>query len=399
MILANDPLFVGGHVGLAVVVFVIVKTLITFMLLLVSVMFMIWFERKIVGDLQNRIGPNRAGPFGLAQTLADGLKLMIKEDIVPDRADRLMFRLAPYLVLLPAFLTFAVVPLTGDFSAGKGGIIHIFGHSTRVQLVDPPIGMLFVLAMGSIAVYGILLAGWASGSKYPLLSSVRASAQMISYEAALGLSIAAVFLVTGQITTSGIVSAQHGWRWNIWVTGLVPFVVFFLASLAEHNRPPFDIVEAEQELTGGFNTEYSSFRFAIFYLAEFMNAITLSAIVTTLFLGGPNGWYPPVGPIWIWGLVWFIGKVLILLYVLVWIRGTLPRLRYDQLMDLGWKLLIPLSLGWLLLLVAVRIANDEGWHLYIVVPVALAAVAAVSGLFAAAMKVARSNRELVEVFD
>jgi NADH-quinone oxidoreductase subunit H len=398
MILANDPLFVGGHVGLAVVLFVIVKTLITFMLLLVAVMFMIWFERKIIGDLQNRIGPNRAGPFGLAQTLADGLKLMIKEDIIPDRADRLMFRLAPYLVLLPAFLTFAVVPLSGDFSAKHDGIIRLFGHSTRIQLVDPPIGMLFVLAMGSIAVYGILIAGWASGSKYPLLSSVRASAQMISYEAALGLSIASVFLVTGTLTTSGIVSAQHGWRWNIWVTGLVPFVVFFLASLAEHNRPPFDIVEAEQELTGGFNTEYSSFRFAIFYLAEFMNAITLSAIVTTLFLGGPNGWYPP-GPTWIWGLVWFFGKVLILLYVLVWIRGTLPRLRYDQLMDLGWKLLIPLSLGWLLLLVAVRIASDEGWSLFIVVPIAFVTIAAVAGLFAAAMKVARSNRTLVEVFD
>ncbi len=397
MIFANDPLL-SGHVGLAVVLFVVAKTLITFMLLLVSVMFMIWFERKIIGDLQNRIGPNRAGPFGLAQTLADGLKLMIKEDIVPDRADRLMFRLAPYLVLLPAFLTFAVVPLSGNFAPGHDGLIHIFGHTTRIQLVDPPIGMLFVLAMGSIAVYGVLLAGWASGSKYPLLSAVRASAQMVSYEAAMGLSLAAVFLVTGRLTTSGIVSAQYGWHWNIWVTGLVPFAVFFLASLAEHNRPPFDIVEAEQELTGGFNTEYSSFRFAIFYLAEFMNAITLAAIVTTLFLGGPTGWYPP-GPDWIWGLVWFFGKVLVLLYVLVWIRGTLPRLRYDQLMDFGWKLLIPLSLGWLLLLDAVRIAGDEGWSLWVVVPAALAVVAATSALLGAAMKVARSDQSLREVLD
>lgn len=352
MIFGADPLFEGGHVGFVVLLFVIVKTFITFALLLVAVMLMIWFERKIIGDMQNRIGPNRAGPFGLLQTLADGVKLMIKEDIIPNRADRVMYRLAPYLVLLPAFLTFAVVPLSGNFAPGTDGIVKIFGHHTRLQLVDPPIGMLFVLAMGSIAVYGVLLAGWASGSKYPLLSGVRASAQMISYEAALGLSIATVFLVSGQLTTSGIVSAQFTWSWNLWVTGLVPFIVFFIASLAEHARPPFDIIEAEQELTGGFNTEYSSFRFAIFYLAEFMNAITLSAIVVTLFLGGPNGWYPP-GPEWIWGLVWFFGKMIALLYVLVWIRGTLPRLRYDQLMDVGWKLLIPLSLGWLLLLAAV----------------------------------------------
>ncbi len=398
MIFGNDPLFTGGHVGLVVVLFVIVKTIITFALLLVAVMLMIWFERKIIGDMQNRIGPNRAGPFGILQTLADGVKLMIKEDIIPNRADRLMYRLAPYLVLLPAFLTFAVVPLSGDFSPGTNGVVHLFGHSTRLQLVDPPIGMLFVLAMSSIAVYGVLLAGWASGSKYPLLSSVRASAQMVSYEAALGLSLAAVFLVTGQLTTSGIVADQYTWSWNLWVTGLVPFIVFFIASLAEHSRPPFDIIEAEQELTGGFNTEYSSFRFAIFYLAEFMNAITLAAIVTTLFLGGPNGWYPP-GPAWIWGLVWFFGKMVVLLYVLVWIRGTLPRLRYDQLMDLGWKLLIPLSLGWLLLLAAVRIADDRNWSLFIVVPIAIVALVAVAGLFAAAMRVGRNNRELAEVFE
>lgn len=398
MILGSDPLYTGGHVGLVVVLFVIVKTFVTFALLLVAVMLMIWFERKIIGDMQNRIGPNRAGPFGLLQTLADGVKLMIKEDIIPNRADRLMYRLAPYLVLLPAFLTFAVVPLSGNFAPGTDGIVKIFGHSTRLQLVDPPIGMLFVLAMGSIAVYGILLAGWASGSKYPLLSGVRASAQMISYEAALGLSLAAVFLVTGQLTTSGIVAAQYHWSWNLWVTGLVPFIIYFIASLAEHARPPFDIIEAEQELTGGFNTEYSSFRFAIFYLAEFMNAITLAAIIVTLFLGGPNGWYPP-GPAWIWGLVWFFGKMIVLLYVLVWIRGTLPRLRYDQLMDLGWKILIPVALGWLLLLAAVRVGQDRNWNLFVVVGVALAALIFVAGLLAAAMRVGRANREIAEVFE
>ena len=398
MIFAADPLYANGHVGLVVLLFVIVKTIVTFALLLVAVMFMIWFERKIVGDLQNRIGPNRAGPFGILQTLADGVKLMIKEDIIPNRADRVMYRLAPYLVLLPAFLTFAVIPLSGNFSAEKGGIVKIFGHYTRLQLADPPVGMLFVLAMGSIAVYGILLAGWASGSKYPLLSGVRASAQMVSYEAALGLSLATVFLVTGHLTTSGIVAAQYHWSWNLWVTGLVPFIVYFIASLAEHSRPPFDIIEAEQELTGGFNTEYSSFRFAIFYLAEFMNAITLVAIIVTLFLGGPNGWYPP-GPAWIWGLVWFFGKMVVLLYVLVWIRGTLPRLRYDQLMDLGWKLMIPASLGWLLLLATVRIAGDRNWNLLIVVPIVLAIGGVATGLIFAAMRVGRANRELVEVFE
>ena len=398
MILANDPLFDSGHVGFVVLLFVIVKTIITFVLLLVGVMMMIWFERKVISDLQNRIGPNRAGPFGLLQSLADGVKLMIKEDMIPNRADRIMFRLAPYLVMLPAFLTFAVIPLSGNFAPGTDGIVHIFGHATRLQLADPPIGMLFVLAMSSIAVYGVLLAGWASGSKYPLLSSVRASAQMVSYEAALGLSLASVFLVTGKLTTSGIVSEQYTWSWNLWVTGLVPFVIFFIASLAEHSRPPFDIIEAEQELTGGFNTEYSSFRFAIFYLAEFMNAITLAAIVTTMFLGGPNGWYPP-GPAWIWGLVWFFGKMIVLLWVLVWIRGTLPRLRYDQLMDLGWKLMIPLALGWLLLLAAVRIAEDRNWSLFIVVPIALVALIATSGLIAAAMRVGRANAEMAEVFE
>lgn len=398
MIFAGDPLYASGHVDLTILLFTIVKTIITFALLLVGVMLMIWFERKIIGDMQNRIGPNRAGPFGILQTLADGVKLMIKEDIIPNRADRIMYRVAPYLVLLPAFLTFAVVPLSGNFAPGTDGIVVIFGHATRLQLADPPIGMLFVLAMGSIAVYGVLLAGWASGSKYPLLSGVRASAQMISYEAALGLALATVFLVTGKLTTSGIVSAQYHWSWNLWVTGLVPFIVFFIASLAEHSRPPFDIIEAEQELTGGFNTEYSSFRFAIFYLAEFMNAITLSAIIVTLFLGGPNGWYPP-GPAWIWGLVWFFAKLIVLLYVLVWIRGTLPRLRYDQLMDLGWKLLIPLALGWLLLLAAVRVGQDRNWNLFIVVPVVLVAFVAVAALFGAAMRVGRTHRELGEVFE
>ncbi len=397
MIFGTDPLL-AGKIDLAVILIVLLKVVVTFGFLLVAVMMMIWFERKIVADLQNRIGPNRAGPFGLLQSMADGVKLMLKEDLIPAQADKVVFRLAPYLTLVPAFLTFAVIPVGGDFSHHRQGLMSFFGHWSRLQLADPPVGVLFILAMSSLAVYGILLAGWSSGSKYPLLSAVRASAQMISYEAALGLSVAAVFLVTGDLRISSIVIAQHGWRWNLWVTGVVPFVVFFLAALAEANRPPFDIVEAEQELVGGFNTEYSSFRFAIFYLAEFMNAITISAIVVTLFLGGPNGWYPP-GPAWLYGMAWFFLKLVVLLYVLVWIRGTLPRLRYDQLMDLGWKLLIPASLGWLLLLVVFRVYEGANWHLYVVVPVALAIISAMAGLLGGAMHVARRERPLAEVYD
>ncbi len=341
------------------------KAVIAFAVLLVAVMLMVWFERKVVSRLQNRIGPNVAGPFGLFQTLADGIKLFFKEDIIPDRADRFVFQLAPYLALVPAFLTFTVVPIAGDFSDGQNGAVTIFGRETFLQVADAPVGILFFLAMSSLAVYGIMLAGWSSGSKYPLLGSIRASAQAISYEAALGLSLAAVLLVTGTLSTNEMVQVQAGEgfggivpRWNLIVTGFVPFVVFLIAGTAELNRPPFDLVEAEQELVGGFHTEYSSIRFALFFLAEFMNTVTLSAIIVTLFLGGPAG--PNFGflPGWLWGFVWFFAKLLVFLFTFVWFRATLPRLRYDQLMDLGWKVLIPVSLGWLLVLSAVRLVRN-----------------------------------------
>ncbi len=341
------------------------KAAVAFVVLLVSVLLMVWFERKVVGRLQNRIGPNVAGPFGLFQTLADGIKLFFKEDIIPTRADRFVFQLAPYLSLVPAFLTFAIIPVAGDFSGGNGGQVTIFGRETVVQVADLPIGILFFLAMSSLAVYGIMLAGWSSGSKYPLLGSVRASAQAISYEAALGLSLASVLLVTGSLSTNRIVAAQAGAgfgdvvpNWNVIITGFVPFVIFLLAGTAELNRPPFDLVEAEQEIVGGFHTEYSSIRFALFFLAEFMNTVTMSAIIVTLFFGGPAG--PNLGflPGWLWGFIWFFAKLLVFLFTFVWFRATLPRLRYDQLMDLGWKLLIPLSLGWLLLLSAIRLVRN-----------------------------------------
>jgi NADH-quinone oxidoreductase subunit H len=397
-----DPLL-SGDIDLTVVAIVVLKVVVTFALLLVSVLFMIWFERKVHADMSNRLGPNRAGPFGILQTLADGIKFFFKEDLLPDRADKRVFILAPFLSLVPAFLIFSVVPIGGVFTAEQQGVVEIFGHDTYLQLADPPIGILLVLACSSIAVYGVMLAGWSSGSKYPLLGSVRASAQMVSYEAALGLSVVAVVLVAGSLSTHDIVLTQaaEGFggvipRWNLVVTGLVPFIVFVIAGTAELNRPPFDLVEAEQELVGGFHTEYSSIRFALFFLAEFMNTVTMSAIIVTLFLGGPAG---PLlfGPDWIWGPIWFLAKVLVFLFMFVWLRATLPRFRYDQLMDLGWKLLIPVALGWLLLLATLNIARDEDWSSGLVLAAAAAVMAAGYGLLTGAIRTARIRRERSEV--
>jgi len=396
MIVGLDPMLID--VDPAVVGIVILKTVVVFGGLLTATAMMIWFERKIVSDLQNRIGPNRAGPFGLLQTVADGVKVMFKEDLLPDAADRKVFTYAPLLSVIPAFLTFAIVPIAGDFSGDKRGLVEIFGHTTRLQLADPPIGILLMLAMSSIAVYGVMLAGWSSGSKYPLIGSVRASAQMVSYEAALGLSVVAVVLVAGTLTTSGIVNSQATWSWNLWVTGIVPFVIFLIAGTAELNRPPFDLVEAEQELVGGYHTEYSGVKFAAYYLAEFMNTITMSAIIVTLFLGGPNG--PMlIGPGWLWGLIWFLLKLVVFLYVFVWFRATLPRFRYDQLMDLGWKALIPLSLGWLLLLIALRVGDNEGWNLVLVGAGGIAVLLVGYLLLSLAFRGARRNADLAEVLD
>jgi NADH-quinone oxidoreductase subunit H len=286
---AIDPLLEGRLLWTPLLI-IIAKVLIIFVLGLVSTMLMIWYERKVVSGMHNRIGPNKAGPWGILQSLADGIKAFFKEDLLPTRADRIVFRLAPFLSFVPGFLIWSVIPLGGDFSDGGDGTVEIFGEVTRVQLADPPIGILLVLALSSIAVYGIMLAGWSSGSKYPLLGSVRASAQMISYEAALGLSLAAVLLSSGTLSTAGIVARQDSFvDWNVISTGIVPFVVFLIAATAELNRPPFDLVEAEQELVGGFNTEYSGIRFALFFLAEFMGVVTMSAVMVTLFFGGPQG--------------------------------------------------------------------------------------------------------------
>ena len=395
--LGGDPLL-AGQVDLAVVLIVIGKVLVVFGLLLVATMLMIWFERKFVGDLQNRIGPNTAGPFGVLQTLADGIKFFFKEDLMPDRAERRVFILAPLLTVVPAFLLFTIVPFGGDFSNGGDGSVEIFGKQTYLQLADPPVGILFALAMSSIAVYGVMLAGWSSGSKYPLLGSVRASAQMVSYEAALGLSVCAVVLTTGTLSTHGIVMDQAGRglggilpNWNLIAAGIVPFVVFMIASQAELNRPPFDVVEAEQELVGSYHTEYSSIRFALFFVAEFMNSVTMAAIIATLFLGGPAG--PALfGPGWMWGTIWFLLKVVALLFVFVWIRGTVPRVRYDQLMDLGWKVLIPLSLGWILVIATFNVARDQGWNGLVTIALGAVIFLVAFGLLRSAVATSKARR-------
>lgn len=397
---ALDPVLDGGVLW-APLAIVLLKVVVVFVIGLLVTMLMVWFERKVVAGMQNRIGPNKAGPFGLLQTLADGIKLFFKEDLIPRRSDRFVFALAPFLSFVPAFLSFAIIPLGGDFRDGNNGIVTWFGVETRVQLADPHIGVLFALAISSIAVYGIMLAGWSSGSKYPLLGSVRASAQMVSYEAALGLSLASVILISGTLSTSGIVAAQSTLTdWHVVATGIVPFIIFLIAATAELNRPPFDLVEAEQELVGGFNTEYSSIRFALFFLAEFMNTVTMSALIVTLFFGGPQ----PVSfrgvtldipfiPNGLEGTVWLLAKVLVFLYLYVWFRASLPRLRYDQLMDLGWKVLIPGSLAWFMLLAAQRLARNEGWSVVMTTVIAVVVLGICYALMQAALVVSSKTRE------
>ena len=350
--MGHDQLFDNG-LNLAVWLILLLKVVVTFVIVLVSVLFMVMYERKAVAWLGVRYGPNRAGPNGWLQSLADGTKLLFKEAFIPRTADKTVYRVAPYLMLFPALLTFAIVPI--------GGTVTIAHHHTELQLVDPPWGILFLLMTSGVSVYGVMLAGWSSGSKYPLLGSVRASAQLVSYEAVLGLTTATVVLVTGALQTSSIVVSQHGgflYRWNFLHTLLIPFVLFSIAITAEMTRPPFDLVEAEEELSGGYNLEYSSINFAWFYLAEYAALVTNSAIVVTLWFGGPDG--PRIAGHSI-GPAWFTLKLLIILYIYVWVRATLPRIRYDQLMDLGWKRLIPGALAMLLIVAGFQINAGGSW--------------------------------------
>ena len=328
------------------------KALIVFVVCVVLTIMSVWGERRIVARMQMRVGPNRDGKFGLIQALADGVKLALKEDLIPAAADKVVFIIAPIISATAAFMAFAVMPLTGP--------VNFFGEETVMQLTDLPVGVLYVLAIASVGVYGIVLAGWSSGSTYPLLGGLRSSAQVISYEIAMGLSLVAVFIYSGSMSTSAIVQAQQ----ETWWYGLVlfpSFVIYAISMVGETNRAPFDLAEAEGELVGGFHTEYSSLKFALFFLAEYVNIIAVSALATTLFLGGYHA-IPGLGftEQWLGGwftLIWFFIKVLFFFFIFVWLRGTLPRLRYDQFMQFGWKVLIPVSLLWILVVATLRVIS------------------------------------------
>ncbi|TCJ00870.1 NADH-quinone oxidoreductase subunit NuoH [Aeromicrobium sp. IC_218] len=342
----NDPVWV-----------VVLKAVLIFVILVLYTLFNIWFERRVVARMQHRVGPNVNGPFGLLQSLADGVKLALKEDLVVKAADKLVYVLAPILATIPAFLAWAVIPF------GPEVRIPFTDTYTALQLTDLPVGVLYVLAVTSIGVYGIVLAGWSSGSTYALLGGLRSSAQVISYEVAMGLSFVTVFLYAGSMSTSEIVAAQE----DLWYfLPLVPsFLIYVVAMVGETNRAPFDLPEAEGELVGGFHTEYSSLKFALFFLAEYVNMVTVSAIATTLFLGG---WRAPFGlaQVWegandgYWPVLWFLGKTLGFIFLFIWLRGTLPRLRYDQFMTFGWKVLIPAALAWTVAVIVLRKAQQEG---------------------------------------
>ena len=347
---AAESVGFGNDSGLIIAI----KVVGIFAIMVLMTLLTIWAERRVVGRMQMRIGPNRVGPFGLLQSLMDGIKLALKEEIIPKGVHLAVYIIAPVISATTAFLTFAVIPL--------GPEVSIFGQRTMLQLTDFPVSVLYVLAIASIGIYGIVLAGWASGSTYPLLGGLRSSAQMISYEIAMGLSFVAVFLYASSMSTSDIVAAQE----KIWyIVLLLPsFAIYVIAMVGETNRAPFDLPEAEGELVGGFHTEYSSLKFALFFLAEYVNMVTVSAMATTLFLGGWRAPYPislweQANTGW-WPMLWFFGKVFAFLFVFIWLRGTLPRMRYDQFMKFGWKVLIPVSIAWVLIVSTARYLRNSG---------------------------------------
>jgi NADH-quinone oxidoreductase subunit H len=348
-LIAQDP---GWVITLKGVIIFAVCVLLTIM--------SVWGERKIVARMQMRIGPNRVGKFGLLQALVDGVKLALKEDLIPKAADRVVFVIAPIISATASFMAFAVIPLSGE--------VNFFGRKTAMQLTDLPVGVLYVLAIASVGVYGIVLAGWSSGSTYPLLGGLRSSAQVISYEVAMGLSLVAVFIYAGSMSTSEIVEAQNQWWYAVIL--FPSFIIYAISMVGETNRAPFDLAEAEGELVGGFHTEYSSLKFALFFLAEYVNIIAVSALATTLFLGGYHA-LPGLGftEQWLGGwftVVWFFLKVLFFFFIFVWLRGTLPRLRYDQFMQFGWKVLIPVSLAWIMVVSTLRVMSQQGSSRFVV---------------------------------
>ncbi len=328
----------------------VVKAVLVVLYLLIQVVIVIWYERRAIARMQHRQGPNRFGPFGILQTLGDGWKLLMKEVFVPDRADKFTFLLAPIITASAAFITFAVLPISND--------VWMFGHRTPLQLTDTPVAVLIGLAAAGIGAYGIVLAGWSSGSTYPLLGGLRGAAQIISYEIAMGLSLIAVFLYAGSMSTSAIVAAQ-GSLWFI-IPAIFSFFVYVITMFGETNRVPFDLSEGEGELVAGYQSEYSGMRWGMFFLGEYINMFTVSALATTMFLGG---WQAPPGIAWLgdgmfdggwWGLFWFTLKMWMFIWLFVWVRGTLPRTRYDQFMAFSWKFLIPATLAWVLAVAFIR---------------------------------------------
>jgi NADH-quinone oxidoreductase subunit H len=353
----NDPWWLTG-----------LKVLLVFAFLMLTTLMMIWAERRVIGRMQQRPGPNRAGKYGLLQSLMDGIKLPLKEDIVPRDVDKLLFVTAPAIAAIPAFISFAIIPF--------GPVVSIFGHYTPLQLANLPVAVLLVLAMSSLGVYGIVLAGWSSTSPYSLLGGLRSSAQVISYEIAMGLSFVPVFLYAGSLNTAQIVAAQaHGAPFRLfgvtlhypsWFAVLLPisFLIYVTTMVGETNRLPFDLPEGEGEIVGGFHTEYSSLKFGLFYVAEYVTMITVSALATTMFLGGWHAFWPIT--IWSgansgwWPVLWWFGKVVGFLFLFIWLRGSLPRVRYDQLMRIGWKILIPGALAWTLAIATLRVYRRQG---------------------------------------
>jgi NADH-quinone oxidoreductase subunit H len=351
---------------------VLAKSLAIFVFLMLTVLVAILAERKLLGRMQLRPGPNRVGPKGALQSLADGIKLALKESITPGGVDRFVYFAAPVISVIPAFTAFAFIPF--------GPEVSVFGHRTPLQLTDLPVAVLFILGLSAIGVYGIVLGGWASGSTYPLLGGVRSTAQVISYEVAMGLSFAAVFLYAGTMSTSQIVAAQNG-VWYVFLL-LPSFVVYLISMVGETNRAPFDLPEAEGELVAGFHTEYSSLKFAMFMMAEYVNMTTVSALAATMFFGGwhapwPLNMWAGANTGW-WPVLWFTAKVWTFLFIYFWLRATLPRLRYDQFMALGWKLLIPVGLVWVMIAAVIRSLRDHGYQHWTPVLVICSIVVAVA---------------------
>ena len=373
---------------------ILVKALIVFAICVVATLMAVWTERRVLAKMQLRVGPNRVGPQGLLQSLSDGVKLALKEDIIPAAADKIVFIMAPIIAASMCFMAFAVIPMTGA--------VTLFGQKTAMQLTDLPVGVLYILAVTSIGVYGVVLAGWSSGSTYPLLGGLRSSAQVISYEVAMGLSLVAVFIYASSMSTSDIVGAQHENIWNVIV--LFPsFVIYVIAMVGETNRAPFDLAEAEGELVGGFHTEYSSLKFALFFLAEYVNIIAVSALATTLFLGG---YHAPPGlgftEAWLGGwftIVWFFLKVNLFFFLFMWLRASLPRLRYDQFMKFGWKVLIPVSLLWIMIVATLRVIQQQGASRIVALSFAVGIVLIVMAITSAFEKSKEKSRAPLPVGD